>query len=191
MNPKILVLYAVAEEHVGLSHPSIDFSYCQTGVGKVNATIAVLNAIEIYHPNLVVNLATAGSVVHSIGSVHLCAKFVDRDMEKLATFGVSADEDFLSNVQLISFLGKNHPTSVCNTGDTFLTSSDGTGDVFDMEAFAIAKACKFRNVPFVSIKYVTDIIGQNSVSDWAHKLADARIGLKLYMDEQFLPQLNL
>jgi adenosylhomocysteine nucleosidase len=191
MKPIVLIAYAVAEEYVDVSHPSVDFVYCQTGVGKVNATLAVLNSIDKVRPSMVVNLATAGSVAHPIGSIHLCAKFVDRDMAKLSAFGVCADVDFSSDVQLISMLGHNHPTSVCNTGDTFLTSSDGTGDVFDMEAFAMAKACQSRNVPFVSIKFVTDIIGQNSVSDWAHKLADARIGLKQYMEELFLPQLKL
>lgn len=60
-------------------------------------------------------------------------------------------------------------------GDTFLTElSDVSGDVVDMEAYAQALVCRAKNVPFISVKYVTDIIGQNSVKHWENKLADAR-----------------
>ena len=64
---------------------------------------------------------------------------------------------------------------VCNTGDTFLTElSDVKGDVVDMEAYAQAWVCRTKNTPFIAVKYVTDIIGQNSVKHWEDKLADAR-----------------
>lgn len=67
---------------------------------------------------------------------------------------------------------------VCNTGDTFLTElSDVKGDVVDMEAYAQAWVCRTKNTPFIAVKYVTDIIGQNSVKHWEDKLADARKGL--------------
>ena len=35
---------------------------------------------------------------------------------------------------------------------------------------------------FISVKYVTDIIGQNSVKHWEDKLADARQGLSHYFN---------
>ena len=43
-----------------------------------------------------------------------------------------------------------------------------------MEAFAQAIVCKEYNIPFIAVKYVTDLIGQNSVKHWEGKLADAR-----------------
>ena len=49
-----------------------------------------------------------------------------------------------------------------------------------MEAFAQQQVCQEEHVPFVSVKYVTDIIGQNSVKVWADKLADARSALTGY-----------
>ena len=73
---------------------------------------------------------------------------------------------------------------VCNTGDTFLTElSDVSGDVVDMEAYAQALVCRAKNVPFISVKYVTDIIGQNSVKHWEDKLADARKGLGEFFEK--------
>ena len=46
-----------------------------------------------------------------------------------------------------------------------------------MEAYAQAAVCKERQLPFVSVKYVTDVIGQNSVKHWQDKLAEARKSL--------------
>ena len=46
-----------------------------------------------------------------------------------------------------------------------------------MEAYAQALVCRAKNTPFIAVKYVTDIIGQNSVKHWEDKLADARKGL--------------
>ena len=51
-----------------------------------------------------------------------------------------------------------------------------------MEAYAEAEVCKSMNIPFVSVKYVTDVIGQNSVEDWASKLSDARTGLRRFFE---------
>ena len=56
-------------------------------------------------------------------------------------------------------------------------------DVVDMEAYAQALVCRAKNVPFISVKYVTDIIGQNSVKHWEDKLADARKGLGEFFEK--------
>ena len=72
----------------------------------------------------------------------------------------------------------------CIDRDTFLTElSDVKGDVVDMEAFAQAFVCRAKNVPFIAVKYVTDIIGQNSVKHWEDKLADARKGLGEFFEQ--------
>ena len=47
----------------------------------------------------------------------------------------------------------------------------------ELEAYAQAWVCRTKNTPFIAVKYVTDIIGQNSVKHWEDKLADARKGL--------------
>lgn len=187
MKPIVLVVYAVEQEHIRIESPFVTVKYCQTGVGKVNAALSVGEAVRNFNPVLVVNVATAGTVLHEIGSIHLCTRFVDRDMEKLTAFGVPSVEDFSTDEFLHNALGALLPSSVCNTGDTFLTSLDGTGDVFDMEAYAIARVCRMADLPFVAVKYVTDIIGQNTVKDWADKLADARLGLSEYINGVFLP----
>ncbi|MBS2097856.1 cupin domain-containing protein [Carboxylicivirga linearis] len=182
----VLVVYAVNEEKVNLTMPNCNFHYCKTGVGKVSAALAVEKSIEAYKPEIVLNIGTAGSVKFPVGTIHLCCKFVDRDMEKLHAFGVPYMEDFTDEVQQLPFFKDWQFDSTCNTGDTFLTEADGTGDVFDMESFAIARVCRKHQIPFVGVKYVTDKIGENSVKHWEEKLAEAQAGLQQFVDENHL-----
>ena len=99
----VLVVYAVNEEKVNLTMPNCNFHYCKTGVGKVSAALAVEKSIEEYKPEIVLNIGTAGSVKFPVGTIHLCCKFVDRDMEKLHAFGVPYMEDFTDEVQQVPF----------------------------------------------------------------------------------------
>ncbi|WP_075590374.1 cupin domain-containing protein [Labilibacter marinus] len=182
----VLIVYAVEEERVHVQMPQCKFHYCRTGVGKVSAALAVERSIAIHKPDVVLNIGTAGTLKYEIGSIHLCSKFVDRDMEKLQNFGVPFEEDFTDTITHCSFFKGWNFDSTCNTGDTFLTSADGTGDVFDMESFAVARVCKVHNIPFVGIKCVTDIIGQNSIKHWEDKLAEAQVLLQNFVDNNHL-----
>ncbi len=178
---KVLLVHALKEEQVYLEKEGLTFYHCITGVGKVNAAIAVQQAIYKYQPHFILNVGTCGSVHHAVGSIHHCHTFVDRDMEKLAAFGLVCKEDFEKELAEHALVQDWAHHSVCNSGDAFLTSKDGTGDVFDMEAFAIARVCKALNLPFSAVKYVTDIIGENSVKIWEEKLSEAQEALQNYM----------
>ena len=59
-------------------------------------------------------------------------------------------------------------------------ANETDGDVVDMEAYAQAQVCRELGIPFLAVKYVTDIVGQNSVKHWEDKLADARRDLTAY-----------
>jgi adenosylhomocysteine nucleosidase len=45
-------------------------------------------------------------------------------------------------------------------------------DVFDMEAYALAKVCHHYNVPFISFKYITDNVNKHSAGDWVDNCSD-------------------
>ena len=51
-----------------------------------------------------------------------------------------------------------------------------------MEAYAQAFVCASKEIPFISVKFVSDVIGQNSVKHWEDKLADARTGLSHFFN---------
>ena len=75
-------------------------------------------------------------------------------------------------------------TFTVNTGDDFVTEADKIdGDAIDMEAFADALVCRKFGVPFLSIKYITDVVGQNSMQVWEDRLESARKGLAAYFEK--------
>lgn len=187
---RILVTYAVQGEFTELKFPGligeeeVHIGYLRTGVGKVKSAFYVAEVINQAHPNLVINVGTAGTIDRRIGDILVCRHFIDRDMQKLADMGVEYEIDSSALLAEKGFCLHWEGDGICNTGDTFLTElTDVKGDVVDMEAFAQAFVCRAKNVPFIAVKYVTDIIGQNSVKLWEDKLADASKELGEYFEK--------
>lgn len=181
---RILVTYAVQGEftelkfHGLIGEDEVQIGYLRTGVGKVKSAFYLAEAINRAQPDLVVNVGTAGTVNHRVGDIFVCRHFIDRDMQKLTDLGMEYEIDSAGLLAEKGYCLHWQGEGVCNTGDTFLTElSDVQGDVVDMEAYAQALVCRAKGVPFISVKYVTDIIGQNSVKHWEDKLTDARKAL--------------
>ncbi|WP_373731719.1 5'-methylthioadenosine/S-adenosylhomocysteine nucleosidase family protein [Bacteroides heparinolyticus] len=188
---RILVTYAVQGEFTELKFPGligkeeVQIGYLRTGIGKVKSAFYLAEAINHGLPDLVINVGTAGTIRHRVGAVFVCRRFIDRDMRKLTDFGVEYEIDSSGLLAQKGYCLHWQKEGVCNTGDTFLTElSDVEGDVVDMEAYAQAMVCRAKNVPFISVKYVTDIIGQNSVRHWEEKLADARKKLGEFFEDR-------
>lgn len=187
---RILVTYAVKDEFTELKFPGligedeVQIGYLRTGVGKVKSAFYLSEVISHGQPDLVVNVGTAGSIHHQVGDIFVCRRFIDRDMQKLVDLGMEYE---ISSADLLAQKGYClhwQGEGICNTGDTFLTElSDVKGDVVDMESYAQAFVCRAKNVPFIAVKYVTDIIGQNSVKHWEDKLADARKDLGVFFEK--------
>ncbi|MDR0937881.1 MAG: nucleosidase [Mediterranea sp.] len=180
---KILVTYAVQGEFVEIKWPEVEPYYLRTGIGKVKAAYHLAEAIRQVSPCLVLNIGSAGTLNRQVGDILACRQFVDRDLEKLTALGMECEIDSAPLLQEKGFCTHWTEAGVCNTGDSFLTElTDVRGDVVDMEAYAQAFVCRAQQLPFIAVKYVTDIIGQNSVKHWEDKLADAREGLSRYLN---------
>ena len=173
---RILVTYAVQGEFTELKFPGligeeeVQIGYLRTGVGKVKSAFYLSEAISHAQPDLVVNVGTAGTIRHRVGDIFVCRHFVDRDMQKLVELSMEYEID---SMDLLSQKG------YC----LHWPAGDVKGDVVDMEAYAQALVCRAKNTPFIAVKYVTDIIGQNSVKHWEDKLADARKGLGEFFEK--------
>lgn len=181
---KILFVYAIPEEKIEINIPNAEVIYVETGMGKVNAAMKTMRAICEYHPDMVINYGSAGTLNHNIGDIIVCNRFIDRDLQKVTlngvvseiVFGTDAARHVLTEQRLTERAKVLWGT--CNTGDSFITSgADIEGDVIDMESYAMADVCREMGIPFIAVKYVTDVVGQNSVESWQEKLADARKGL--------------
>ena len=184
---KILFVYAIPEERIEINIPNAEVIYVETGMGKVNAAMKTMRAICEYHPDMVINYGSAGTLNHNVGDIIVCNRFIDRDLQKVTVngvvseivFGTDAARDVLTEQRLTERAKVLWGT--CNTGDSFITSgADIEGDVIDMESYAMADVCREMGIPFVAVKYVTDVVGQNSVESWQEKLADARKGLTVF-----------
>jgi len=183
---KVLITYAVNEELIPVNMADCEVKYVRTGIGKVKAAIRLMDALAIEIPDLVLNMGTAGSVKHNVGDLFVCRRFIDRDLEKVGCLDLESDINTVALLGNKGFCSGWEQEGVCNTGDSFLTeTANSHGDVFDMEAFAQAQVCVMKNIPFISVKYVTDKIGENSIKHWEDKLADARKGLNDFFRNNF------
>ena len=179
---KILVTYVVQGEFTELKFPGmrwddeVQIGYLRTGIGKVKSAYYLTDALNRLQPDLVINIGTAGTVGHRVGDIFVCRRFVDRDLQKVQGLGVDCRLDVSDLLEEKGYcLHWQGTDGVCNTGDSFLTEqTDVEGDVVDMEAYAQAWVCRAKGIPFVAVKYVTYVIGQNSLQPLEEKFFHAR-----------------
>ena len=141
-----------------------------TGVGKVNATYKLTELLtRVYGKDrfdLVINYGTAASKTYS-GLVD-CTKFIQRDMDATPMGFKIGETPFEEEPSMIDFSHIKNPIGknlCCYTGDSFVTDIEPIQymDVFDMEAYALAKVCRNLEIDFVSYKYISD---DGNADDW-------------------------
>jgi adenosylhomocysteine nucleosidase len=183
----VLIVCALEQETQGqLDDYYPDVIY--TGVGKVNATYKLTSYLESfgeYMPyKIIINYGTAGSRDLPIGELVDCTKFTQRDMDVTGMGFMKGQTPFENDVPIaldydqVEFnpIGKKLR---CGTGDNFVqTDEDTYSDVYDMEAYALAKVCFGYKVDFISFKYITDNANEHSAGDWEDNLADGIVEFK-------------
>ncbi|HEN8710835.1 TPA: nucleosidase [Pseudomonas putida] len=156
-----------------------DLNTVFTGIGKVNAAIALTKAVQRQRPKLIVNLGSAGSQRYGKGEVVCCTHFVQRDMDVTA-LGFARYETPLSDVPVLLEYGQpieGLPLGTCGSGDSFEVShGDAPYDIVDMEAYVLALIARNEGIPFVCLKYISDDAGSDAAQDWSvqvHLAAEA------------------
>lgn len=190
---KVILAFALQDEVVPASFPGWEIVTVVTGISKPYAAARLARAIAEHNPDLVINVGTSGAGplaqprLH-VGDILVCDHFVDRDLARQQFDSVSAEvsaaseftQGFASHIATCG--GVVNETFTANTGDDFVTEHTAyVGQVVDMEAFADAVVCQTFGVPFFAVKYVTDIIGENSMQIWEERLAAARVALTDYL----------
>ena len=178
--PLVLVTMALRAEGAGrFEAAGIEVLY--TGVGKVNAAITLTRRLaEIGRGDarlpLVVNFGTAGSASLAAKSLVACRRFVDRDMDVGALGFAPGVTPFDTLPPVLEFPAAfpDLPDAVCGSGDSFATAHGGFDcDVVDMEAYALAKACKLAGAGFACAKYVSDGADEHAAEHWQANVAGA------------------
>lgn len=173
---KIAVLIAVPDEAPDMINLPNVFV---TGLGKINAAISATEIIIQHRPDLIVNFGSAGGVDVDSG-LHRIAKIVQRDINCSALGFDSGCTPFDLHPATID-LGCNG--IVCGTGDNFVAGQpvEIPCNVVDMEAYAIAHACRRFSVPFACWKWVSDSADAAAADDWNANLSNGQEHfLKIY-----------
>ena len=169
---EILYLAALKNEIQGLKN------FILTGVGKINASYVATDMINKYNPKKIINFGTAGSTKHNISGLVKCSHFIQRDMDVRGLLDFKLGQTPYDNINEITF-GEDGLT--CATGDNFVNSKINFDcDIVDMEAYAIAKVCKLKNVQFECYKYISDYADENSTDDWNRNINK---GVKLFLEK--------
>jgi adenosylhomocysteine nucleosidase len=160
-----LILVAMADEAPSLAlRPEVFVM----GIGKVNAALVAARLIERFRPRRVWNFGTAGGVTVGSG-LHRCTRFVQRDMLVTALGFAAGQTPFEEGIVLD--LGGDGLT--CSSGDSFVTAEglDVPADVVDMEAYAVAKACRDAGAEFLCYKFISDGADEGAAGDWRLNIA--------------------
>src|SRR5690349_23580300 len=177
---KLLIVMALAQESRGLLERA-GAHLLYTGVGKVNAAAALARRLaEIRCAGaelpMVVNLGTAGSRTIPAHTLVACNRFAQRDMDVSGLGFAPGATPFDETPPVIEFPTgfATLPQMLCSTADSFATHRhEVSGDVVDMEAFALARVCLAENAHFACAKYVTDGADSDSATHWEAALDNA------------------
>lgn len=157
----------------------LDFRVIYSGVGKINAARTTTEAILQFQPNRIINVGSVGVLdAKRLGTVMQVNQVIERDMNAVP----------LSPRGQVPFDKASHrffsvtPGLTCATGDSFVTKKDhwlisNNVDMVDMELFAIAKISSHYGIPWISLKFGTDLADGNASENWSGNLNNAQSAL--------------
>ena len=111
---KTIFVAALKEETPKLS------KFHHTGVGKINASIKLMELINVHKPTQVINYGTAGSLRKEISGLIECKTFVQHDMDARGLLDFKLGETPFDPISKIVFSNKGY---ICATGDKFVKNN--------------------------------------------------------------------
>ena len=157
-----LLVVAAEEEAVHLNH---GFPLLLTGMGKVNAALAVARVLASHRPSEIINLGTAGALKHGIKGTHEIARVVQHDLDGTAIEALTGRPVGLP-------LDLRSEGLTLATGDAFVSSEKVRArlalqaDLVDMEGYAVASAAHAAGVPVRLVKHVSDTADEEAALTW-------------------------
>ena len=172
-----LIAVAMKEE---LSLEQADgWNVIYTGIGKVNALISVNQALTEFKPDNIVNFGTAGSSRSDLKGLHEVTTFKQRDMD-LRSLGLPLGVTLNDHINDICL---DRPGLSCGTGDSFVTANQELKtDLYDMEAYALAKLCLIEKIKFFCFKYISDEANKKASSDWNENVSKGGEAFQNYLE---------
>lgn len=153
-----------------------DIIVALSGIGKVNSAAMTQFIIDNYKVNLIINSGCAGALTNKVGIMNVVISdyvtYHDFKPLRVMNYSVPDNGRVKANERLIELAEKTlediktilyYIGPICS-GDSFITDSKKRDEVFndteslvvDMESASIGHISKLNNVPFVSIRTVSD-----------------------------------
>ena len=158
----------------------------KSGIGKVNAAMSTTILLEKFNPAVVINTGSAGGfdAALNVGDIVISDEVRHHDVDVTA-FGYEigqmagmpaaykSDEKLMEVAkQAVKEVGEhNYGVGLICSGDVFMSNPERveavrkdfpTMKAVEMEAAAVAQVCHQFNTPFVVIRALSDIAGQES-----------------------------
>ena len=169
----------------------------QCGIGKVNAAVGTMRLIEAHHPDAILSTGLAGGIdpLMRVMDVLAATQSVYHDVDCGGGLGCvrgqvqglparfDADRQMLDTALRVPLdEGERLMTGLICTGDQFITDRERQnvikrnfvdGLACDMESAAIAQTCYLEQVPFMSLRVISDTPGRtdNHQQQWDDFLA--------------------
>jgi len=142
----------------------------ETGIGKVNAAMKLTEAISKHDITAIYNFGFAGASKHfDVSDMILITEAMYHDFD-LTFFGYEKGQvpqcpvAFESDKKLVSHIKEVFPyikESMLFTGDYFMTEAVDIPYIVDMEGTALYQVAHHYQIPIVSVKIVSDIVGMD------------------------------
>ncbi|MEO5876013.1 MAG: nucleosidase [Streptosporangiaceae bacterium] len=163
VSPDRPLLVVAAEEEA--AHLRGGLPVLLTGMGKVNAAVAVARVLASERPSEIVNLGTAGALRPGLHGTHLISRVLQHDLD-------SATLHALTGLTVGAPLTLQPAGPVLATGDVFVSAEKvraelaEIADLVDMEGYAVAAAARSAGVPVRLVKHISDGAGEEAGATW-------------------------
>jgi adenosylhomocysteine nucleosidase len=164
ITPDRPLLVVALEEEAAHIHVS-DLPVLVTGVGKVNAAVAVSTILGEHSPSRVVNLGTAGALHDGLAGTYIVRSVIQHDLDDAVLFD-------LTGLHVSETIDVADEGLRLATGDAFITDARireelaRTADLVDMEGYAVARAAIVAGVPVTIVKEVSDSADGSAGRSW-------------------------
>ncbi len=173
-----------------------DIVLWQCGIGKVNAAVGTMKLVQQHHPDAIISTGLAGGIdpLMRVMDVLAATQCVYHDVDCGTGLGCArgqvqglperfdANQHLLDAAMQVDAAGQKIRTGLICTGDQFITDRERQNEIkrhfpdglaCDMESAAIAQTCYLLDVPFLSLRVISDTPGNtdNHQQQWDTFLA--------------------
>ncbi len=177
----------------------------ESGVGKVNAARTCQVLIDKFHPDYLINVGIAGGINKSLKVLDIVIgeRLVQHDFDitvfnhpkgyvpKVGDY-VESDKKLLNLAEKIAKDNKiSYQKGVIASGDIFVTSKidslkiekEFSAKCLEMEGASIAQVAYLSNIPFLIIRSISDILGDNNLLTYDKFLIESSLKIANFLKQ--------